>query len=67
MQRGLCLVSLCVILHLPSGKKSEILIVFLQLTPPHPPAETQGNEPGAQIRSVKLSINVEERKDVVRM
>lgn len=61
------MVSLCIILHLPSGKKSEILMVFLQLPPPHPPAEAQGNELGAQIRSVRLRINVEERKDVVRM
>lgn len=42
-------------------------MVLLQLPPPHLPAETQGNEPGAQIRSVKLHVNIEERKDVARI
>lgn len=54
-------------LDLHTGKKSEILMVLLQLPPPHLPAETQGNEPGAQIRSVKLHVNIEERKGVARI
>lgn len=54
-------------LHLPMGKKSEILMVFLQLPPPHLPAEAQRNEPVAQTRSVKLHINIEERKDVAKI
>lgn len=55
-------------LHLPTGKKSEILMIFFQFFfSPHPPAETQGNEPGAQTRPVKLGVNIEERKDVARI
>lgn len=48
-------------LHLPAGKKSAHLMVFLQLPAPHPPTKTQGNVSWARIYPVKLHINIEER------